>query len=247
MERQLRSRKKSHWNQLEEDRWKEIYRLLFPDEKVPSPYFELPQDDGPMSSDSRDFAEYKAYARRELPRMVRSSVMEVLIREMQPVEASLVANLVNTIQECQDRFFKSYNNRADWERITTSLRQNNRDAENNQQGLDYTQPDVPSAAFQQPPPLQNPDLVPRELRLTALMIHMGESGQGFSSLSSFADNIYLQLHHGSDEFCNCPGPCNCAAATINTSYCQAASNDSFLPPDHDCDKEGNGFDWATKL
>jgi len=33
----LRCRKKAHKSQTEEDRWEEIYRLLFPDEIVPSP------------------------------------------------------------------------------------------------------------------------------------------------------------------------------------------------------------------
>lgn len=34
---QLRSRKKSTREQSDEDRWRDIYRLLFPDEQVPSP------------------------------------------------------------------------------------------------------------------------------------------------------------------------------------------------------------------
>ena len=35
-------------------------------------------------------------------------MLEIFRREMQPIEASLVANLVNTIQECQARMFRSY-------------------------------------------------------------------------------------------------------------------------------------------
>jgi len=35
--RKLRSKKKAHLNQSDEDRWRDIYRLLFPDEDVPSP------------------------------------------------------------------------------------------------------------------------------------------------------------------------------------------------------------------
>jgi hypothetical protein len=37
MERKLRSRKKAHRDQTDDDRWKEMYRLLFPNEVVPSP------------------------------------------------------------------------------------------------------------------------------------------------------------------------------------------------------------------
>ena len=44
-EKQLRSRKKAHASQTQEDRWKHIYRILFPMESVPSPcelYFSSP-------------------------------------------------------------------------------------------------------------------------------------------------------------------------------------------------------------
>ena len=36
-EKQLKSRKKTHPNQSDGDRWKDIYKLLFPNEEVPSP------------------------------------------------------------------------------------------------------------------------------------------------------------------------------------------------------------------
>jgi hypothetical protein len=37
VEKRLRSRKKAYPDQSEEDRWKDIYRLLFPNEDVPLP------------------------------------------------------------------------------------------------------------------------------------------------------------------------------------------------------------------
>jgi hypothetical protein len=37
IEKRLRCRKKAHPDQTEEDRWKDIYRILFPDTVVPSP------------------------------------------------------------------------------------------------------------------------------------------------------------------------------------------------------------------
>jgi hypothetical protein len=36
-ERRLRSRKKASPNQTDGDRWKDIYKLLFPNEEIPSP------------------------------------------------------------------------------------------------------------------------------------------------------------------------------------------------------------------
>lgn len=37
MVEKLRSKKKAHRSQSEEDRWKEIYQILFPGEMIPSP------------------------------------------------------------------------------------------------------------------------------------------------------------------------------------------------------------------
>ncbi|KAH7372162.1 hypothetical protein BKA64DRAFT_263933 [Cadophora sp. MPI-SDFR-AT-0126] len=248
MERRLRSRKKTHGGQTEEDRWRDMYRLLFPGEEVPSPYFEPPQDESPPSPDSRDLADYEVYVRRELPPLVRSSVMEVLVREMQPVEDSLIANLVNTIQDCQERLFRSYNSRNSQERSIAKQAGNLDDAEINGQGSDRPPSNFLSAAFQQPPLLQNPDLAPGLLGLDSPMIHLGESQPAITSLSSFADNMYLQLH-GSDEYCNCPGPCSCAAATSNTSWNHTLSSSSFPPPEPDCDgdEDDNYIDWRSGL
>jgi hypothetical protein len=37
VEKRLRSRKKTYRHQTEEDRWREIYQILFPEEEIPSP------------------------------------------------------------------------------------------------------------------------------------------------------------------------------------------------------------------
>jgi hypothetical protein len=108
IERQLRSRKKAHPNQSEEDRWRDIYKILFPNSEVPSPYFEAVQEEGPSSPDSRELSNYEDYIRRELPRLVRSNIESVVRRETQPLEASLIGSLVSIIQDCQDRVFRSY-------------------------------------------------------------------------------------------------------------------------------------------
>jgi hypothetical protein len=144
-EKHLRSRKKTSPNQSEADRWKDIYKLLFPNEEIPSPCklielaivfpalcyqngsqfkvlgggerkelkiygidFEPLQEEAAMSPDSRDIANYEDYIRRELPRLVRSNIEEAVRREMQPLEASLISNLVEIVQDCQDRVFRSY-------------------------------------------------------------------------------------------------------------------------------------------
>jgi hypothetical protein len=61
-----------------------------------------------MSPDSRDPAHYEAYIRAELPRLVRFNIEEVVRRDMQLLEASLIGNLIGIIRDCQDRVFRSY-------------------------------------------------------------------------------------------------------------------------------------------
>ncbi|KAF4633012.1 hypothetical protein G7Y89_g5111 [Cudoniella acicularis] len=107
-ERKLRSRKKPKPNLNDEDKWKEVYRILFPDEEVPSPYFDFAQDEAARSPGSQDLVNYEEFIRRELPPMVQANIEEVFRREMHPVEASLIANLVDTIQECRGALFRKY-------------------------------------------------------------------------------------------------------------------------------------------
>jgi hypothetical protein len=73
-----------------------------------SPDFEPPQEGTPASPDSRDLANYEDYIRRELPILVRSNIEEIVHRELQPLEASLIGSLVGIIQDCQDRVFRVY-------------------------------------------------------------------------------------------------------------------------------------------
>ncbi|KAH8780531.1 hypothetical protein F5882DRAFT_259698, partial [Hyaloscypha sp. PMI_1271] len=105
---ELRSKAKPYSKQNEADRWKEIFRLLFPGATVPSPYWEQIQDHAPSSPYSQVLASYEAYLHRELPRLFRSRVEEVVFREMQPVEANILANLERLIRECQDQLSSGY-------------------------------------------------------------------------------------------------------------------------------------------
>ncbi|PMD34500.1 hypothetical protein L207DRAFT_638973 [Hyaloscypha variabilis F] len=104
----LRSKKKAQKDQTEADRWKDIYKSLFPNEMVPSPYFEEVQDDIILSPGSRELADYEDYCRRELPRRVRTALEEIVHNESQPMEESIRNQLINIIRDCQDLVFSSY-------------------------------------------------------------------------------------------------------------------------------------------
>jgi hypothetical protein len=140
----LRSKKKSHRDQSEEDRWKEIYQILFPGEMVPSPckscdhhivlldslemyifrplnhqkywkqkltqilVFEEIQEDIIQTPDSQELADYEQYCRRELPRVFRASLEEIVNNNTQPLEEQLRSQLMDLIRDAQDQVFSGY-------------------------------------------------------------------------------------------------------------------------------------------
>ncbi|KAG9237203.1 hypothetical protein BJ875DRAFT_454343 [Amylocarpus encephaloides] len=174
-ELKLRSKKKSRPGMTEKERWEDIYRILFPDEAIPSPYFEEPQDEVPSSPDSQNLTIYTEYLRRELPRMVRAEIEESLRHQMQPVQTALLAGLVDTMRECQDRLFRSF---ADQQGQPSGQPQDTSNEEssfadlgptksgedigdNKTQGqttADTGQSDLLNASFLQPPPTEELDL-----------------------------------------------------------------------------------------
>ncbi|KAH8747438.1 hypothetical protein F5882DRAFT_265966, partial [Hyaloscypha sp. PMI_1271] len=115
IEKQLKSRKKTHRNQTEAERWQEMYRILFPMEEVPSPYFEAIQDNIMRSPESEELTSYEEYSRRELPRLFRDALEAAIADEAQPIEERLRSQLVGMIQDCQDRVFSAYRSRRSFD------------------------------------------------------------------------------------------------------------------------------------
>ncbi|TVY82020.1 Resistance to glucose repression protein [Lachnellula suecica] len=212
MERQLRSRKKSHRDQTDEERWKDMYKLLFPNEEIPSPYFEPVQTEGPASPDSRDLADYEDYIRRELPRLVRSNIEEVVRRETQPLEAALIGSLVGIIQDCQDRVFRSYRESqgVDQDLTPTARSPGNITSAPVPQvawNEDWTADSLPSqsnfldAAFEAPVETEQdvPDL--------------WTFGQAQAGLVPFSDSGFA-----SEPRCSCNGPCTCPVTIVDRRF-----------------------------
>ena len=283
-ERRLRSRKKTSPDQSEAERWKDIYKLLFPNEEIPSPCelaqfyiiilsrsmkkiadnctdFEPLQEDTPMSPDSRELANYEDYIRRELPRLVRSNIEEAVRREMQPFEASLISNLVEIIQDCQDRVFKSYRETqgiSDEIQMPPSI---DCEASNSSTILDggegpssrpigrssHPQSTFLDTIFEPPAPQSTHSISPSfttnnsDGPLPRLANDMIPSDSGYSSEQ-------LQL-------CGCSGPCNCSTLhgqDVKDNASQDIRNDNlqwnewgFYPPWNQLDSIGSGFNWPN--
>ena len=65
-----------------------------------------------LSPDSRQLADYEEYSRRELPRIFRATLEEIIQTQSQPIEESIRNQLTNIIQDCQDRVFAGYRSSA---------------------------------------------------------------------------------------------------------------------------------------
>ncbi|KAH7333071.1 hypothetical protein BKA65DRAFT_39218 [Rhexocercosporidium sp. MPI-PUGE-AT-0058] len=105
---ELRSRAKPYSKPSESERWNEIFRLLFPGVNIPSPYWEPVQDHVIAPCSSPNLMLYNDYIYRELPRLVRSRVEEIVCREMQPIEATIFASLEHLVRECQTQLSSTY-------------------------------------------------------------------------------------------------------------------------------------------
>ncbi|KAJ4298221.1 hypothetical protein N0V90_006120 [Kalmusia sp. IMI 367209] len=131
-EKKLRSRKKSHHKISEEEAWKEMYRILFPDDDpitVPSPCkvtltssFKIRIADLPTDLDadwekvyrkgkqpsSDELMKYEQYLRRELPSAVRRELERVVQDELTPLEERLKSQLVGIVRDVQLELFQAY-------------------------------------------------------------------------------------------------------------------------------------------
>ncbi|KAH8685816.1 hypothetical protein BGZ60DRAFT_523095 [Tricladium varicosporioides] len=84
MEKELRSRKKSPENQNDEDCWASMYRVLFPGaEGVPSPYFELVQDNVAQAR-TVGLQPIEEYVRQQAPQVFMESLRMEIIETCDP-------------------------------------------------------------------------------------------------------------------------------------------------------------------
>jgi len=104
----LRSRKKSSARQSEEDRWMEIYQVLFPGEPRPkSPYFDEVQDETSQAG-LIDANHYKDYAQRAFADVFRSQLDQLAAGP----QGHTLEDLICVFQRCQDTLLREYSSQA---------------------------------------------------------------------------------------------------------------------------------------
>ncbi|KAK4121830.1 hypothetical protein N657DRAFT_682333 [Parathielavia appendiculata] len=100
-EKLLRARAKSHCS--EEMKWKDMYRIIFPDEKVPSPYYETETGGSHKAGKSRfqSVDEAKEFLRTEIPRLVRPEIEQyvtTLLEEVQEKVHQRTADIIRNVE-----------------------------------------------------------------------------------------------------------------------------------------------------
>lgn len=75
-EKHLRSKRYTTRYQTEEEKWREVYRLLFPDEEVPSPYPELTADMRQASSETQNNLQFQHFLLTTMPQLFRQTAEE---------------------------------------------------------------------------------------------------------------------------------------------------------------------------
>lgn len=95
----------------EEDKWKAVYRILFPDDndiEMPTPYIEYQACNSSQSGQSSNIAHFQEFSRLELPRLVRRTLEVVVEQEAQPLEEKLKERLVDIVKECQTQLISMF-------------------------------------------------------------------------------------------------------------------------------------------
>ncbi|KAL2196686.1 hypothetical protein P885DRAFT_36905 [Corynascus similis CBS 632.67] len=113
-EKKLRSRKKTHADMTDEEKWREIYLILFPDDdssSIPSPYYNESEDGGggdQSSGLSGELEDYATFIRREMPTLVRRELETLFREEFQDVEELLRPRVAEIVLNLQPRLLDLY-------------------------------------------------------------------------------------------------------------------------------------------
>ncbi|GAB1317820.1 hypothetical protein MFIFM68171_08030 [Madurella fahalii] len=108
-EKQLKSRKHGARRQTEEEKWADIYRLLFPDEEqIPSPYPEVAEDFGPISSESRVCLDFQHFLLAEMPRLFTQTAEEHAGRHIQAHEGLTMESIPRIIEDSLQKAFRTW-------------------------------------------------------------------------------------------------------------------------------------------
>jgi len=114
-ETRLRSRKKAQADTTDEDKWREIYMILFPDDdeaSIPSPYYEATDYDDPSPAANKtpgsELEDYSTFVKREMPTLVRRELEVLLQNDFQDIDQRLRSRISEMVVQLQPRLLDLY-------------------------------------------------------------------------------------------------------------------------------------------
>ncbi|KAK3292919.1 uncharacterized protein B0H64DRAFT_203301 [Chaetomium fimeti] len=111
-EKQLKSRKHTTRRQTDEEKWRDIYRLLFPNEEIPSPYPEAAEDMGPSTADSSVSFNFQHFLLSELPTLFTRTAEEHAGRRLQAHEGLALELIPGIIEGALHKAFRTWEARG---------------------------------------------------------------------------------------------------------------------------------------
>ncbi|KAK4235680.1 hypothetical protein C8A03DRAFT_17599 [Achaetomium macrosporum] len=107
-EKQLRTRAKSHYS--EESKWEDMYRIIFPGQKVPPPYYDPKTDFSPESEKSRfkNVDEAREFLRTEIPKYVRPVIEQYATELIQEVQGKVDQKTAEIARELEAKLLRTF-------------------------------------------------------------------------------------------------------------------------------------------
>ncbi|KAK4176860.1 hypothetical protein QBC36DRAFT_290127 [Triangularia setosa] len=112
-EKQLKSRKHNARRKTDEEKWVEIYQLLFPNEEIPSsPYPEVAEDMGPISSEAQSSMQFQHFLLRTLPALFTQTAEEQIGGSIAPHQGLRMDSIPKIIEGSLQKAFREWEARG---------------------------------------------------------------------------------------------------------------------------------------
>ncbi|KAH7399881.1 hypothetical protein BKA64DRAFT_467995 [Cadophora sp. MPI-SDFR-AT-0126] len=104
-------RKRNRGLRSDEDKWREIFKCLFPDyndDMIPTPFYDGEEIAAWESRRDTEFSQYEEFLARELPLVVRQQLEDAFRAAARPLENELRSQLVDIVRDAQSTLFRSF-------------------------------------------------------------------------------------------------------------------------------------------
>ncbi|KAL2129005.1 hypothetical protein VTI74DRAFT_8359 [Chaetomium olivicolor] len=111
-EKQLKSRKHTTRRQTDEEKWRDIYQLLFPNQDIPSPYAEVSEDLAPVSSESHESLNFQHFLLSQMPGLFTKTAEEHVGRRLRAQDGLTMDTIPRIIEDALQKAFRVWEARV---------------------------------------------------------------------------------------------------------------------------------------